>query len=98
MLDIKICRSNISKLRGLMFSRRRNLLFIFDKPRVVSLHMLFVFYRVDAFILDKDMRILDIFYMKPFRIGYKSWCEACYVLEVSEQHNYRVGDIVGDCS
>jgi uncharacterized membrane protein (UPF0127 family) len=95
-MDIQVCKSTVSKLRGLMFSRKRNLLFIFDKPRFISLHMLFVFFHVDALILDKDMRVLDIIYMKPFRIGYKTFCKADYILEVSEHHGFKVGDIIGD--
>jgi uncharacterized membrane protein (UPF0127 family) len=79
-----------------MFSRRHNLLFIFDKPRIVSLHMLFVFFSVDALILDKDMKVLDIICMKPFRIGYKSRYRGKYVLELTEDYLYRIGDIVWD--
>jgi uncharacterized membrane protein (UPF0127 family) len=84
-----------SKLRGLMFSKKKNLLFIFDKPRYVNLHMLFVFFSVDALFLDDHLKIIDIIHMKPFRVGYKSKYKARFILEMAEEHWFKVGDNIG---
>ena len=66
-VEVQECKSWFSIFRGLMFSRRRNLLFVFDKERKVSIHMLFVFFSIDIYWLDKDFRVVDLRKkVKPF--------------------------------
>ena len=45
-MDYKVCKSNFSKTIGLMFSKKKNLLFEFDKEQRIPLHNLFVFYTI----------------------------------------------------
>jgi uncharacterized protein len=54
------------KVRGLMFSKKRNLLFVFDREQVIDLHMLFVFYPIIVAWLDKKKRITKMVKMYPF--------------------------------
>ena len=91
-MNIKICKTAFSQIRGLMFSRKKNLLFVYSKPTVVNLHMLFVFFPADALYLDEHMMVIDMVHMKPFRCGYKAKYSAVYILEVVEEHSFKVGD------
>src|SRR3989338_10397734 len=53
---------NFSKFIGLMFSRRQDkaLIFKFNKERIISLHMFFVFYPIDVVFLDKNKKVVGI--------------------------------------
>jgi len=67
-----------------MFSKKRNLLFVFDKERKISLHSFFVFFSFDAFFLDRNKKIIEIKKnFRPFRI-YNSKKKAKYVLELTK--------------
>ena len=82
--EVQECNSWFSIFRGLMFSRRRNLLFVFDKERKVSIHMLFVFFSIDIYWLDEDFRVIDLRKkVKPFTFV-ESDKKAKYVLEISK--------------
>lgn len=91
-MKIKICKTLGSQIRGLMFSRKKNLLFVYSRLSLINLHMLFVFFPVDALYLDEQMMVVDIIQMKPFRTGYKAKYNAEYILELSEKHTFKVGD------
>ena len=91
--EVQECNSWFSIFRGLMFSRRKNLLFIFDKERKVGIHMLFVFFSIDVYWLDKDFRVIDLRKkVKPFTFA-GSDKKAKYVLEISKN---KVGLRVGN--
>ena len=80
-IDVKLCRSPWSKATGLMFSKPRKMLFEFSKPRRISLHMLFVFYPIDVYFLDKELQVIEIKRdFKPFTT-HKSKQRCTYVLE-----------------
>jgi len=75
-----------------MFSRKRNLLFVFDKEKRISLHNFFVFFPIDLVFLDKNRRIIEIKHnFKPFTF-YKSKNNVKYVLELTEKNNYKIGE------
>ena len=66
---MKICNNhNI----GLMFKlKKESLIFIFDKAKNYTIHSMFCFHPFYAiYLLDK--KIVDIKYVKPFRISVKS--------------------------
>jgi len=71
--DYKICSSLFSKARGLMFSKKRNLIFDFDEERRISLHMLFVFFPIWAVYLNKNKAeyILELTEKPKIEIGDK---------------------------
>lgn len=57
--NLKICNSIFSQARGLMFSPKRNLVMVFPKEKKVSLHMFFVFYPIDVYVLDRNKRVIE---------------------------------------
>ena len=77
-----------------MFSRRKNLLFVYNRPIYVDLHMLFVFFPTDAIHIDEKGYIREIIHMKPFRGTYRALHKALHVLELTEKHTFKVGDRV----
>ena len=93
-MEYKICRSSWSKARGLMFSRKKNLIFVFDKEKRVSLHMWFVFFPIDVLFLDRDRRVVEIKRnFRPFSF-YTSKNKAKYVIEIAENRKdkYKTGE------
>lgn len=81
---MKICKSLWSKTRGLMFSKKKNLMFVFDDEKRRSLHMLFVFFPIDVLFLDKNKKVVEKARLKPFSF-YKSKKKAKYVVEISKK-------------
>jgi uncharacterized membrane protein (UPF0127 family) len=91
-MKFKICKSTWSKVRGLMFSKRKNLIFIFEKEEVVPLHMFFVFFPIDVLFLDKNKKIVEIKRdFKPFSY-YRPKNKAMYVVELTEKNSYKIGE------
>jgi len=93
------CRSVPEKARGLMFSPKKSLLFIFEKERRISLHMFFVFFPIDVIFLDRDKKIVDLKEnFLPFTF-YTSKNKAKYVIEarkgVISGSKSKTGDLVG---
>ena len=94
--NYKLCNTFFSKLKGLMFSSRQNLVFVFKKEIYVELHMLFVWFRIDVVLLDKDKKVVELKEnFKPFTF-FRSKNRANYVLELNSgkinQSNIEIGD------
>jgi uncharacterized protein len=89
--------SNIfSKARGLMFSKQKNLIFPFDKEKLVPLHMYFVFFPIDVIFLNKNNKIVETKEnFKPFSY-YSPKCKAKFVIELKNgiiaKTNTKIGD------
>ena len=67
-----------------MFSKKTNKALVFDfyKEKIISLHMLFVFYPIDVLFLSKDKKVVEIKQnLKPFRL-YTPKNKARYVVEL----------------
>ncbi len=93
-MKYQICDSIWGKTRGLMFSRKKNLVFVFDEEKITGLHMCFVFFPIDVLFLDENKRIIEIKRnFRPFRF-YTSKNKARYVVELTDKHNFRLGDKV----
>ena len=75
-------RSIIAKTVGLMFSRKKEeiTVFHFNKPQLIGIHTIFVFYTIDVYWLDKDKKILQKKTMKPFR--FEKGLVAKYIVEM----------------
>jgi uncharacterized membrane protein (UPF0127 family) len=55
----------LGKIRGLMFSKRRKLLFdLYNQKEMI--HSLFVFFPIKLYFLDKDFKILEKTTLRPF--------------------------------
>ena len=92
-MRFEVFHSPLSKARGLMFSRKRNLVFVFEEEKRRSLHMFCVFFPIDILFLDKDKRIVEIKKgFKPFSF-YRSKEKAQFVVELVEDNNYKTGQI-----
>ncbi|MBW2982262.1 DUF192 domain-containing protein [Candidatus Woesearchaeota archaeon] len=93
-MEYQICKTHWSMFRGLMFSKKKNLIFVLDQERIIGLHMIFVFFPIDVLFLDKNKRIIEIKKnLKPFSF-YISKNKAKYVAEIAKnkRKNYRLGE------
>jgi uncharacterized membrane protein (UPF0127 family) len=95
--DYRLCKSILSKATGLMFSKRKNLIFIFSDERIVALHMIFVFFPIDVLFLDKNKKVVEI------KKDFKPWTfytpkkKAMYVIELcanSDCSSIKIKDII----
>lgn len=97
-VKVEICNTFLKKFKGLMFSLKpKCLLFILKKESILnaSIHMMFVFFPIDIFWLDKEMKIIDFkLNVKPFTFGHYPKAAAKYILEmpVSELKGLKLGD------
>lgn len=80
----RVCKSFFSKLKGLMFTRRKNakpLFFVFSREKKIAIHMFFVFFPIKVIWLNKNKKVVEKKILKPFQ----SCCgkkKARYVLEI----------------
>ena len=78
-IDVKECKY-FSKIRGLMFSKRKNLIFnLYNKKEVI--HSLFVFFPIKLYFLDENFKVLEKGILKPFRV-YIPKVKAKYLVEI----------------
>ncbi len=90
--NAKICKNNFSKAIGLMFGRKRNLVFVFDKEQIINLHNLFVFFPINLIFLDKDKNVIEIKRnFGPFCF-YSSRNTAKYLIETPFDIDVKIGD------
>ena len=84
----RVCKSIISKAKGLMFSRPikdLSIVFDFKQEQIVVLHMLFVFFQIDILFLDKNKKVVDLREsVKPFTPYIKSEKPTKYVIELPQ--------------
>ena len=88
---MKVCKSFFSKFRGLMFSKKKELLFVFDEEKRRSVHMFFVFYNLNIVFLDKNSIIKDIKCLKPFQVCFPK-CKIKYIFETPYPIDLKIGD------
>jgi len=82
--DVKIVKSVLKQIQGLMFSRQKNLVFEFPDERQSLIHMFFVFYPIDLVFLDKDKKVVELKEnLMPFCF-YKPKNKAKYILELKQ--------------
>ncbi len=86
-LDLEKCDGFWKKFRGLMFSKKKNLIFDLKKETRLGamVHMFFVFYPIDIYWLDEKSNIIDKKEnLRPFRIAIPKK-EARYIVEVAKR-------------
>lgn len=96
--NIKSYTNDWQKARGLMFSKKKDLLFVFSKPKRIALHNFFVFFRIDLIFLDSNFKVIEKkMNFKPFRL-YTSKTKANYVIEISTLKNRKKASLlnIGD--
>ena len=96
-VNFKLCDHNLSKFIGLMFSKNhRTLAFKFKKEKIISLHMLFVFYPIDVLFLDKNKIVVDKKEnFKPFTF-YSSKKKGMYAIELPSRTIKKSKTAIGD--
>tara|TARA_Y100000310_G_scaffold171085_1_gene171247 strand:+ start:12975 stop:13322 length:348 start_codon:yes stop_codon:yes gene_type:complete len=89
------CKNIFSQGRGLMFRSRKNLVMEFKSPRKISLHMWFVKYPIDVFLLDAEMKVVEV------KRGFKPWSlwksseKGKYLVEMAESScRVELGDVL----
>jgi uncharacterized membrane protein (UPF0127 family) len=95
-MECEITNSVWKKARGLMFSKRKNLVFVFNKEQKVSLHNFFVFFPIDVLYLDADKRIVEVKKnFMPFSY-YRPKNKANYIVEIAieedKKKEYKIGE------
>ena len=88
---MKICKSFFSKFRGLMFSKKKDLLFVFENEKRRSIHMLFVFFPINVIFLDSNYVIKEVKKLYPFTF-YLSNCKSKYILESPFPIDLKIGE------
>lgn len=88
----KTCTTLWSQMRGLMFSKKKTLLFAFKKEKRIAIHNWFVFFPINLIFLDKTRKIIEIkSNVRPFTF-YTSKTKAVYLIETPEAIKVNVGD------
>ncbi len=92
----KVAHTVFQKAKGLMFSKQRDLLFVFKTEERLNFHMVFVFYPIDIIFINHNFEVVDFKKsFKPFTFYY-SKRKALYALEVKEgfieENNIKIGD------
>lgn len=84
--SLERCDTWIKKLRGLMFSKRRNLLFDLGKETRFGaiIHTFFVFFPIKVYWLNPKREIVDYKIVRPFWIGIPA-SKARYIIEISKK-------------
>jgi uncharacterized membrane protein (UPF0127 family) len=94
MIIDKVCISMLSQAQGLMFSRRKNLLFIFSKEKYILLHNWFVFFPINLIFLDSKNKVIEIKRnFKPFSF-YRSKIKVSKLIETPDPITLQIGSKV----
>ena len=91
--DLEVRESFLGQAVGLMFSKRKNLMFVFGDERRFGLTNWFVFYSIDLVFLDSQKKVVLVKQgFKPFT--FHPGCKARYVIELAKvkADNIAIGD------
>ena len=91
----EICKTYLSKFKGLMFRFLKDdesLFFVFNKEKILSLHMLFVFYPIQISWLNSKLEVVDVKKAYPFTPYISSKKQAKYILEMRKFKDVKKGD------
>lgn len=93
----QLCSTTLSQARGLMFTiRPRPLVFAFRAERILSFHMLFVFYPIDVLFLDRNQSVIEMKeHFMPFTL-YATKRPAQYAIELAAGTIRKTGTRLGD--
>jgi len=86
-------KNGLGAVRGLMFSRKKNIVLVSPFERILSIHMLFVFFPIKAVWLDSRKRVVDVKTARPFQMRAAPAKKAKYVLETPDiSLKFRIGE------
>jgi uncharacterized membrane protein (UPF0127 family) len=92
-IEVECCRGFWKNFRGLMFSRRKNILLVLPREgrNRAAIHSFFVFFPFQAIFINSRNEVVDATRMKPFRV-FRPRKPAKFVLELSKG-NIAASDI-----
>ena len=97
--DYKIINSFIKRSIGLMFSKPKNLIFIFKNNKTKSgiiIHTIFVFYTINILMLDFNKRVVEKVRLRPFSF-YVPKHNFCYMIELANVNECKLNKVkIGD--
>lgn len=82
--DCRMVDSLLGKTIGLMFGKRRNLLFRFTHEKSIPIHSFFVGFPFYAVYIDARWKVVETHHVKPFTSLVKNKKKAKYLLELAE--------------
>jgi len=86
-------KRGIGAVRGLMFSKPKNIVLVSPFECILSIHMLFVFFPIKAVWLDSRKRVVDAKIARPFQLHVAPNKPARYVLETPDlKLKFRIGE------
>lgn len=97
-VNAKECKTEFSRMKGLMFSKIKPILIINKKEYLTPIHTFFVFRSIDAIWIDKNKTIVDIKRnIKPFTPLIIPKEKSMYILELKNKFskNLNMGDKLG---
>ena len=77
---------------GLMFrtSRTKPLVFYFNKPTLISIHSLFVFFKFTAIWFDECNKVIEARVVKPFSFNIKPKKPFCKLVELPIHSSWTI--------
>ncbi len=98
---VRFARTALQRARGMMLRKKSDFDYalVFELPcasRIgASIHMLFVFFPIDAVFLDSEKRVVDVACnLKPFALNHTPKKSAKYIVELPE--GKASGTAIGD--
>ena len=92
-----VCNNVFSQTLGLMFSKRKNLIMVFNKERNISLHNFFVFYPINVLVLNENKKVIEIKNnFRPFTF-WNSKNKVKYLIELGKdesKNKVKVNDLL----
>jgi len=93
-MDLVVCDSVFSRLRGLMFRKRCSALLDLKAEKRVDIHTLFVFFKIDVFWLDSDKRVVKVLKGVSGFLPFVAGTRARYVFEApAGLYGFKIGEI-----
>jgi uncharacterized membrane protein (UPF0127 family) len=93
VFDSEIASDFLGHMKGLMFSGKKNILFVLDRERTFGIHSFFVFFPFDAVYLDSGKKVVDVARgVKPFTFYVENRKPAKYLLELCQENGLKPGD------
>lgn len=93
--ECETAKTFFEKMNGLMFSGKKNILFMLEREKIFGIHSFFVFFPFDAVYLDSKKKVVDVVrQIAPFTHYLENKTPAKYLLELTEKNNVKVGDVL----
>jgi uncharacterized membrane protein (UPF0127 family) len=99
-VEVELANSLLKQVRGLMFSKKKNLLFTMSSESYHSFWMFGVRFPIKMIFINSDFEIVDIHNAEPLTFNPKSWKiykpkEKCkYILETADDLGLKIEDRV----